>query len=149
MTSRPIGLGDITDPKRAEAALHQSEQRYRTLVEVTSDWIWEWIQTADTPSATGRLRISGYPPEDIIGKTPLISCRPMRRQANSSFANRCSQKPFSCLENINLTSRREVVLETSGVPILDEKVHSEAQRHRSRHHRRRSSRKISGRRGRG
>ena len=120
-----LGLGDITDPKRAEAALHQSEQRYRTLVEVTSDWIWEVDPDGRYTFSNRTVEdILGYPPEDIIGKTPFDFMPPDEAARLTSVFREiaAAQKPFSCLENINLhKSGREVVLETSGVPILDEK----------------------------
>jgi len=33
---------DVTDTKRAEAALRQSEQRFKDFAEAGSDWFWEW-----------------------------------------------------------------------------------------------------------
>ena len=119
-----LGLGDITDPKRAEAALHQSEQRYRTLVEVTSDWIWEVDRNGRyTFSNRAVAGILGYPPEEVIGRTPFDFMPPAEaaRIHRVFGAISAARKPFSGLENINLhKSGRRVVLETSGVPIFDQ-----------------------------
>ena len=43
---------DITQRKMAESALHQSEERFRNLVENTSDWVWE-VDTAGTYTYVG------------------------------------------------------------------------------------------------
>jgi PAS domain S-box-containing protein len=120
-----IDINDIPDQKRAAAALHQSEQRYRTLVEVTSDWIWEVDSNGRyTFSNCAVADILGYPPEEVIGRTPFDFMPPAEaaRIYRAFGAISAAKKPFSGLENINLhKSGRRVVLETSGVPIFDEK----------------------------
>jgi len=63
-------LRDITDRKHAEDALHESEERFRSLVETSPDMIWE-IDPQGTflyvsPMVT---RILGYTPDEIIGKS--------------------------------------------------------------------------------
>ena len=49
-----------------------SEKRFRSLVEVTSDWIWEvdrdGVYTYVSPKAEALL---GYKPEELLGKTPF------------------------------------------------------------------------------
>jgi len=119
------GLSDITDPKHAEAALHQSEQRYRTLVEVTSDWIWEVDQNGRYTYSNRKVEdILGYVSEEIVGRTPFdfMPSDEAKRLAQVFREFAGAGKPFSRLENINLhKSGRQVVLETSGVPIFDEK----------------------------
>ena len=120
-----MGLSDITDPQRAAAVRYQSEQRYRTLVEVTSDWIWEVDQNGRYTYSNRKAEdILGYLPEEIVGRTPFdfMPSDEAKRLAQifREFAD--ARKPFSRLENINLhKSGRQVVLETSGVPIFDEK----------------------------
>ncbi|HSO60094.1 MAG TPA: PAS domain S-box protein [Desulfobacterales bacterium] len=118
-------INDIPDQKRAAAALHQSEQRYRTLVEVTSDWIWEVDPNGRyTFSNRSVADVLGYPPEEVIGRTPFdfMPSAEAARIYRVFGAISAAKKPFSGLENINLhKSGRRVVLETSGVPIFDEK----------------------------
>jgi len=118
-------INDIPDQKRAAAALHQSEQRYRTLMEVTSDWIWEVDPNGRyTFSNRAVADVLGYPPEEVIGRTPFDFMPPAEaaRIYRVFGAISAAMRPFSSLENTNLhRSGRRVVLETSGVPIFDEK----------------------------
>lgn len=70
---------DISERKQAEGALRESEEKLRSLVESTSDWVWEIDErnryTYVSPSIRNTL---GYPPEEVLGKTPSTSC-PQRR----------------------------------------------------------------------
>jgi len=63
---------DITEQKRAEEALHESEQRFRSLVETTSDWVWAVDRNGVYIYASPKVKdLLGYEPEDVIGKTPF------------------------------------------------------------------------------
>ena len=58
--------------KNTEGALRESQEKFRALVETTSDWIWEvdqkGIYTYVSPRAKDLL---GYAPEEVLGKTPF------------------------------------------------------------------------------
>ncbi len=119
------GINDIADPKLAAASSYPNEQRYRTLVELTSDWIWEVDPNGRYTFSNRKAEdILGYSPQEIVGRTPFDFMPPdeAKRLARIFREFAGTQKSFSRLENINLhKSGRQVVLETSGVPIFDEK----------------------------
>ncbi|MEK6771625.1 MAG: EAL domain-containing protein [Pseudomonadota bacterium] len=109
--------------ERALETLQDSEERFRTLVETSSDWIWEIdahnVYTYVSPKVKDLL---GYAPEEVIGKTPFDFMPPDEAaKIGRQFAEiAAARRPFERLENVNLhRDGRRVVLETSGVPILD------------------------------
>jgi len=115
---------DITSLKKLEFALDQSEQRFRNLVETSSDWVWEvnelGLYTYVSPQI---FNILGYFPAEVLGKSPFDFMPPEESarvfQEFSKFAS--VQAPFQCLENINLhKDGRLITLETSAAPIIDE-----------------------------
>ncbi|NFV80526.1 PAS domain S-box protein [Magnetospirillum aberrantis] len=60
---------DITDRKRVEDALVESEQRFRDLAESASDWFWEMDSEFQFTFVSGRVRqILGVGPSFFIGR---------------------------------------------------------------------------------
>ncbi len=110
--------------KVAEQALCKSEAKFRSLVESSSDWIWEIDEDAVYTYASPQVYdLLGYAAEEIIGKkTPFELMLPdeaVRAKANFK-ALMAEGKPLRLLENANLHKNgRTVFLETSGNPVFD------------------------------
>lgn len=103
--------------------LRKSEERFRSLVETTSDWIWEVDKNGVYTYASPKVKdLLGYEPEEIVGKTPFdcMLSDEVERVAEIFQDIIKKQKPFTALENTNLhKDGRHVVLETSGEPFFD------------------------------
>ena len=62
---------DITDRKKAEEALRESEERYRKLVDTATEGIWIFDTQAKTTFVNQRTtEMLGYSQEEMLGKTP-------------------------------------------------------------------------------
>jgi len=116
---------DITHRKLAENKLEASEKRLSEIVDLTNDWIWEidpeWKYTYVSPKVYDSM---GYSPEEMIGKTPfdfMITEDIIKTKENlRSFVHQ--YKPLTALENRAKHKNGQVIyLETSGIPMLDEK----------------------------
>lgn len=112
---------EIAVRMQAEAALRQSQERFRTLVETTNDWVWEMDErfAYTYASPTARLLL-GFEPAEIIGTTLFDRMEEREaarfRAAIEDFA--ASKMPFT-VENRSLKKDgSEAILETSGAPII-------------------------------
>ena len=109
--------------KEAEKALHKSEERFRSLVESSSDWIWEVNEQAVYTYSSPQVHdLLGYAAEEIIGKTPFALMPPDEAdRVKAIFSTLAAEsKPLRLLENANLhKDGRTVFLETSANPFFD------------------------------
>ena len=114
---------DITKRKLIEDELRISKDRYRALVETSSDWLWEVDGNAKYTYAAPRVQeILGYAPGELLGRTAFeLMPEVEARRVKSIFAGIvATRRPFSSLTNTNLhRNGRLVILESSGVPIFD------------------------------
>ncbi|MFH1726601.1 MAG: PAS domain S-box protein [Elusimicrobiota bacterium] len=108
---------------KKSSALLESEERFRSLSETTSDWIWEvddnGVYTYVNPKVKDLL---GYTPKEAIGKTPFDFMPPeeAERVAAEFAAIVHARRPFDGLENVNIhKDGRLITLETSGIPVFD------------------------------
>jgi len=113
----------VVEAATAKEELRKREEWFRSLVETTSDWVWEvdanGVYTYASPKV---LDLLGYQPEEIIGRTPFDLMPPEEAKRTSViFQNTIlHKKPLERVENITLhKDGRRIVLETSGIPFFD------------------------------
>lgn len=114
---------DIMAQKSTEEKLRVSEEKFRSMIESTSDWVWEVDANGVYVYASPKVYdILGYKPEDVLGKTPFNFMAPGEaKRVPKIFSSVAGQKKsFNNLENANIhKTGKEIMLETSGVPIFD------------------------------
>ncbi len=115
---------DITEHKKAEEALRESEERFKQVAESAGEWIWELdasgLYTYASPMVEEML---GYKPEELVGKKHFYDFFALDVQEElkeGAFKVFEKKKPFRNFVNPNLHKNgKRVILETSGLPILD------------------------------
>ncbi|MCK4730838.1 MAG: PAS domain-containing protein, partial [Methanophagales archaeon] len=117
--------GNITERKRAEEALRRSEQKFKDLTETTTDWVWEADAEGVYTYASPKIKdLLGYEVSEVLGKTPFDLMPKEEAEKISKFFNEkvINKESFFGLDNVNRHKDGHlVVLETSGIPIFDEK----------------------------
>ena len=114
---------EVKAKQKIEQSLRESKERFQSLVETSSDWVWEIDRHFVYTYASPKVRdILGYEPAEIVGKSifdfmsATETAIPEIRQIFES------QAPFECLISIYQSRAADSVsVETSGVPIFDEK----------------------------
>jgi PAS domain S-box-containing protein len=105
-------------------ALYESEERFRALVETTSDWVWEVDENCEYTYTSPKCReLLGYEPAELVGKTPFDLMPPQDdKQIKTEFRRiLLSHKPIESFENTAVHKNGHlVILETSGVPVYEE-----------------------------
>ncbi|MDZ8118711.1 PAS domain S-box protein [Pontiella agarivorans] len=114
---------DITERIESENALRQSEERFRNLVETTSDWIWEVdVEGRYRYASPQAAELLGYTAEELIGQHFTALMPPTEGlETTAQFESALAQgSPVHSLLTTNRhKSGRTVVLETSAVPFYD------------------------------
>jgi PAS domain S-box-containing protein len=113
---------EIADRTRAENALRDSERRFRSLVETTSDWIWEvdagGILTYSSPRIEALL---GFESAEVLGKPRVELADPSQvASASQDFSEAAEQqRPMLAVEQVfRHRDGRAVVMETNAAPIV-------------------------------
>ena len=120
-----VGISrDITHRKLAELALKYSEERFRQVSESSGEWIWEvdtnGLYTYASPIVE---KILGYTSDEIVGKLHFydLFLPDTREELKNSVLGIINRKEaIKNLPNANLSKDGKIIiLETSGLPILD------------------------------
>lgn len=116
-------IQDITQRKQTEVALRKSEERYRSLIETTNDWIWEIDENfCFTYSSLKIQTILGHELESVIGES-IFKLMPENARARAEeqfngFAE--NQKAFVNREYAFKDADGEIaIFETSGIPLFN------------------------------
>lgn len=116
---------DITEFHRTLTALEHSEERFRNLVESSSDWIWEVDENLLYTYVSPQVEtILGYTQEEIIGKhaTDIMDKNEAKRISKILQPIIKNGEPIIVLENRVIHKNGEtIILETSGSPYFNSK----------------------------
>ncbi len=120
--SRAALLSVVEDEKRARLTALLNEERYRSFVEASFDWIWEidtrWRFTFVSAKSTTLL---GFTPEELLGRTPIDLVAPEDRAAVRARLRPLilARRPVVELESrVHHRDGRTVLLETNSVPFF-------------------------------
>jgi two-component system cell cycle sensor histidine kinase/response regulator CckA len=113
----------VVQAAMSKEALKESEARFRSLVETTSDWVWEIDQNGVYTYASPKVSdFLGYEPAEVVGQTPFDLMPPDEAEHTGAIVRgiMADRRPFERMENTALhKDGRRVVLETNGVPFFD------------------------------
>jgi PAS domain S-box-containing protein/putative nucleotidyltransferase with HDIG domain len=105
------------------AALEISEEQYRSMVEYTSDWIWEMDPAGTYTYCSPKVQeLLGYSPAEVEGKKTFdLMVSGEIEHAGKRFRDMLSKaKPFTGLESIcRHRDGRSIVIEKNGVPFFN------------------------------
>ena len=114
---------EISERKRVEEALRESEKKYKTLIEAMPDMVWEFDENEVFTFCSESYReILGYEPFELVGKSayslmPAVEVDKVREKFEKIKRER---RPFKDLVNLNLTKQgKPKWLLSSAVPIMD------------------------------
>jgi PAS domain S-box-containing protein len=117
------GIGqDISERLQLEEKLRLSEEKYRSLVETTSDCIWEVDPHGRFTYLSPKFEeLLGYDPTDFLGHSPeeLIPEEEAPQPAEHFRAVVNAKQPFSLVEHYNRhRDGRQVAVDVRGVPVF-------------------------------
>jgi sigma-B regulation protein RsbU (phosphoserine phosphatase) len=117
-------MEDITENKRAEEALRESEARFRQVADMTGEWIWEQDPEGRYIYSSAAVKdILGYRADEILARYyyELFTPEDRARIAPLSPEMIARKEPFVHIINrYRNKDGHEVFTESTGTPILDD-----------------------------
>lgn len=120
-----IVVRDITERRKAETALRESEQRYREIADNAPSFVWETDKSMNfTYVSKGVVRILQYNPEEIIGKKIYEFCHDAYKHEYMATI----EEAFALRRGFNEITKcyrvkngGKLWLASFGMPVFDEK----------------------------
>ncbi len=116
---------DITQQKRDQNALAESESRFREVARMVGEWLWEQDAGGHyTYSSAAVEDILGYRPEEIVGMHYLDLLTEIDRKLwTNAFpqTNRVTQPFHRLINHYRHRDGHEVYTESTGTPLLNER----------------------------
>ncbi len=114
---------DITERKRAERQLRESERRFRDFAEAAGEYVWEIDVDGRFTYVSRRVeQVTGYSPEELLGRSP-VEFMPAGEgeRVQEVFADAArARESFRNLEHRTMSRTGSQVWQlVSGVPIVD------------------------------
>jgi len=116
---------DISEHKKVEEKLRESEKRFSDVAANTGEWIWEVdAEGRYTYSSPVIEQVLGYNAEEVLGKFFYEFFHPDEREQLKSAAFEVFKRKESFVRFVNRNIHKNghtVILETSGTPIIHAK----------------------------
>jgi PAS domain S-box-containing protein len=118
-------LEQISERGKVEYELKESRDKYQSLIETTSDFIWEMDSQGRYTYCSPQAKILwGLDTAQMLGKTPFDMIPPGAREGAIRIFMELARagRPFTGLEAVSFDSKNNLIkLEINGVPFFDKK----------------------------
>ena len=115
---------EITERQEIRKKLEESNEKFKKIIETSSDWLWELDLTGTFKELSPQvLSILGYTQNELVGKkTYNFRTKTEGKRVQDFYADTINKQiSFTGFVNEYLNKDgRKVIIESSGVPIFDE-----------------------------